>query len=748
MLSGKFLNCYGIKDFDMKEIEFSFPNNSAIIYAPNGVMKTSFANVFRDISQGLETKDRIFKELQSSYSINYYSSNYTNTSLSKRDNIYVVQSIDDTFIPANESLGILLADEKTRKEYDVLMNQISGIIEELCIELSNLSGIKKQEIEKMLKKDLNMKEDSDWYDILFKLKENSSQDNIVQVLSSIKYSEILNEKTEAIIVSSNFSTLIKNYINSLNEVLSKNEYLSRSFNDYNADDLGKSLKKNNLFANNHTIVLNDGTVISSFNEWNSFVEKQMNELYKDESLSKSLKELTKKLTGNENVRRFRDIISANPSIIPYLSDISNMKKLFWITYINNLENGIEHYFETIQKFSERIKELYETANQQSERWNKVVSEFNKRFKVPFEVKIKNKANILLKDEAPNLYFEYSRGKGTNDVHIQDCKKEELLPSLSMGEKRALYLLYVIFDIEMIKKKACEGSIQYLIILDDIADSFDYKNKYAIIEYMDDIKKNDHIDLLVLTHNFDFYRTVASRLNISSKNCYIVQKDENDILNMNEFSYKNDYFKKGLLEPLKSDKIDSDDKKIKLISSIPFFRNIAEYMSFESEYDSLTCFLHVKKMPMDTEKIKLSDLWSILCGISSKLNKNALSSYDENYIVAVRKLANNICNMQGEEVSLENKIVLSIAIRLELELFLKQILNINNISLDCSGVQTRVWSNLAKPFLTSEQVKIVDEVNIMTPESIHLNSFMYEPIIDISNWSLKALYKDVVNMKNL
>ena len=211
MLSGKFLNCYGIKDFDMKEIEFSFPNNSAIIYAPNGVMKTSFANVFRDISQGLETKDRIFKELQSSYSINYYSSNYTNTSLSKRDNIYVVQSIDDTFIPANESLGILLADEKTRKEYDVLMNQISGIIEELCIELSNLSGIKKQEIEKMLKKDLNMKEDSDWYDILFKLKENSSQDNIVQVLSSIKYSEILNEKTEAIIVSSNFSTLIKNY---------------------------------------------------------------------------------------------------------------------------------------------------------------------------------------------------------------------------------------------------------------------------------------------------------------------------------------------------------------------------------------------------------------------------------------------------------------------------------------------------------------------------------------------------------
>ena len=42
MLSGHFENCYGIKEFDMGTgIDFS-RSNKAIIYAPNGVMKTSF----------------------------------------------------------------------------------------------------------------------------------------------------------------------------------------------------------------------------------------------------------------------------------------------------------------------------------------------------------------------------------------------------------------------------------------------------------------------------------------------------------------------------------------------------------------------------------------------------------------------------------------------------------------------------------------------------------------------------------
>ena len=89
-----------------------------------------------------------------------------------------------------------------------------------------------------------------------------------------------------------------------------------------------------------------------------------------------------------------------------------------------------------------------------------------------------------------------------------------------------------------------------------------------------------------------------------------------------------------------------------------------------------------------------------------------------------------------------------AIRLELEKFLKPILIANNISLECQEVQTRCWSENAKPFLTEEQLRIVDEINIMTPESIHLNSFMYEPIIDMSDWALKKLFVEALKLNGL
>ena len=51
-------NCYGIKAL---KTEFDFSEKRAYaIYAPNGVMKTSFAKTFQDLASGQKTVDRIF----------------------------------------------------------------------------------------------------------------------------------------------------------------------------------------------------------------------------------------------------------------------------------------------------------------------------------------------------------------------------------------------------------------------------------------------------------------------------------------------------------------------------------------------------------------------------------------------------------------------------------------------------------------------------------------------------------------
>ena len=41
-----------------------------------------------------------------------------------------------------------------------------------------------------------------------------------------------------------------------------------------------------------------------------------------------------------------------------------------------------------------------------------------------------------------------------------------------------------------------------------------------------------------------------------------------------------------------------------------------------------------------------------------------------------------------------------------------------------------------------EIKVLNKVNLMTPENIHLNSFMYEPILDMANLHLKRLFDEV------
>ena len=42
---------------------------------------------------------------------------------------------------------------------------------------------------------------------------------------------------------------------------------------------------------------------------------------------------------------------------------------------------------------------------------------------------------------------------------------------------------------------------------------------------------------------------------------------------------------------------------------------------------------------------------------------------------------------------------------------------------------------------------MDEINLVTPESIHLNAFMYEPLIDISVWNLVAIFLKTADLGN-
>ena len=47
----------------------------------------------------------------------------------------------------------------------------------------------------------------------------------------------------------------------------------------------------------------------------------------------------------------------------------------------------------------------------------------------------------------------------------------------------------------------------------------------------------------------------------------------------------------------------------------------------------------------------------------------------------------------------------------------------------------------------EEVKLMEQVNLMSAENIHINAFMYEPILDLSDKHLKDIYKKIKSLLN-
>jgi hypothetical protein len=183
-----------------------------------------------------------------------------------------------------------------------------------------------------------------------------------------------------------------------------------------------------------------------------------------------------------------------------------------------------------------------------------------------------------------------------------------------------------------------------------------------------------------------------------------------------------------------------DKK-KQIACIPFMRNIIEYTKGDAsdEYRLLTSVLHSKP---DTKSITLGNLdevFSATFGIDGK-------SFDQSLVVAdqIQSVAQS-CLGNAAGLNFENKIVLSMAIRMAAEDFMIARIADPAFVASIQSNQTAVLFDRFKASCTGDEheMHVLQRVMLMTPESIHLNSFMYEPIIDMSDDHLRKLYREVV-----
>lgn len=720
VLGIKLENCYGIQQLDAT-LSFSggskIPFGSAFsIYAPNGFMKTSLARTFLDFQEGRDSQDLIFPARPTSRSIT--------SDLAApiaRESIFVIKPYVERY--AGGGTSTLLVNPKLRSEYEEAVRNIESTQEDLLKALKEISGWPgKTTPSSEIKEVFQFKSP---YEFFAELANGLDGDTR---FSDLSYVEIFNDKTIAAFKAGTLNEQLQEYMSKYQELVDKSPLLSNKFNHTGAADVSKNLQSNGFFDASHTLNISNGgekLEISSAKDLEALVVAEKERILGDKELSKKFEAVDKQLQKNAELKKFREYLTGHPEILAELADFNGFRKKLWNSYFNVAQVALSSFATAYASAKDVIAETARQAVEEKTKWTAVVTQFNERFYVPFKLVVQNQQDVILKGETPKVVFEFRDGQGTCGV-----EEDKLLQVLSQGEKRALYILNVLFEIQARR----ESTQQTLLIIDDIADSFDYKNKYAIIEYFNEISKIPFFRLVFLTHNFDFHRTISSRLQIARSRRLFAKKNQGALSFVEEKYQKNPFliWKSGLA-----------NKSAYLVASIPFVRNLAEYCHgvTSPHYLKLTSLLHIKS---DSLTLTIGDLEASFKATLLDQASLALPNPAKSAMQLIYDEAEALAAKADDDVELESKVILSIGIRLRAEEFMISKINDAAFVASISSNQTfELYSRFSLDFPGAiDQIMVLSQVNLMTPENIHLNSFMYEPILDMSALHLYDLYEKV------
>lgn len=711
-------NCYGIRKLAVT-LDFSKANAIAV-YAPNGSMKTSLAQTFQDIATGVASKDRIFSSRPNKRAVK----DECNADLPK-DGVVVVRPYDEV-MGHTAKTSTLLVNPTLRKEYETLHAEID-VAKDALIKALREQSKSKRDIEKELSTAFTANADK-FYVALNRIKDEVA-DCPDAPLKDVAYDLLFDEKVLGFLETKDFKTAIDSYIKKYNELLAASTYFKKGvFNYYNAAQIAKQLADNGFFAANHSINLNAGEKreITTPKELEDLIAKEKEAITGDKDLRKKYAELEKLIQKNVTVREFEAYLLDHEELLTKFANMADFRQEVWKAYIESNYSLYTALLDKYQSAETRRKEIEEQAKKERTQWEEVIDIFNDRFFVPFKLEVSNRVGVVLgQEEMLNLGFVFHDGAEQAQVD-----RASLLQALSTGEKKAFYILNILFEIEA-RKKAGQNTF---VVVDDIADSFDYKNKYAIIQYLMDISESPHFKQLILTHNFDFFRTVQSRF-VGYSNCLMASKTAVGIDLQQATGIQNVFVKDW--KPA----FYGDPKK--KIASIPFMRNLIEYTrgDADQEFLRLTSLLHWKS---DSDAITVADLDGIYNNLFSQ---NGASQDAKKSVTSLINEEAEKCLTAPDGINFENKVVLAIATRLAAERFMIGKINDQPFVSAISNNQTAKLLKKFKELFAADHanIGILQRVSLMTPENIHLNSFMYEPILDMSDGHLRKLYGDVLDL---
>jgi hypothetical protein len=714
--------CYGIRKL-VHQFDFSSCPAYAI-YAPNGSMKSSLAQTFKDMADGKPPTDRIFPARTSARTITDEKGQEL-----PRDRILVLPPYSEFFRP-NEKTSTLLVNNVLRQEYEKLHTDIDNSKSAFIGAMKSQSQGSKKDLEQEIALAFTKKNDENSFYVALERASIELADQKTAPFKDVAYDSIFDDKVIEMVKGNDFKTALEDYIKRYNALLAASTYFKKGvFEYYNASQIAKALADNGFFNAKHTIVLHAGKKkeISTEQELEKVIKEELDQITEDPQLKKIFAGIKKGLERNKDVRTFQQYLCDHELLLPHFKNMDQFKEDIWRSYFKANEKAFNDLLVHYRNVKARRAEIEEEARKEITQWEKAIDLFNERFFVPFTLEAKNKAAVVLTHD-PILDLSYTFKDGADSTPIGETV---LMASLSQGEKKALYILNIIFEIEVRRQDKRET----LFVVDDIADSFDYKNKYAIIQYLQDISDGPVFKQIILTHNWDFFRTVSGRF-IGDAGCLMATRDNNGIVLSKAGATRNIFVKDWKPAFFK-------DKK-KQLASIPFMRNLIEYThgTSDPDYLTLTSLLHWKTTSGTITQKNLDDIYNRLFG------GNGASANPTVPVIDLIKQEAAACLTAGTAANFEHKIVLSIAIRLGAEAYMAtKIADPAFVSMIKRNQAWALFKRFCQDFPNETiAIKTLRGVLLMTPENIHLNAFMYEPLIDIGDDHLRGLYNDVLKLK--
>ncbi len=710
-------NCYGIAHL---EHEFDFRGNKPkayAVYAPNGLMKSSFAKTFEALASGESPKEERFNRPSTCLV------QADGSPISKED-VYVLKSEIDISSDGSAITNILV-NPAQKARYDELLVDLEKMKSKLIASLQKASKVKKGDIEGKMLADWGQ---SDFAACVEKIKGITVEED----LSAFEYATIFDPKAIEVLKSKEFAEKADEFNQRYQELFNQagTVYLRGVFNPARAEASIGALSKQGFFAGGHRVHLRgDANPVDE-----TELRQKLDAINARIDADEGLKKLRENLAKNAQTLALTDLIEKLSSHqVEYLleklkpENQDEFRQELWAFYVQASPDA-SPYVTLWAESKEEIKRIEIEATQAVPTWTNAVELFNSRFvDMPFTLSVANQAEAALGKDKAKLKFTFKDG-----ADIVEWSRSEL-KTLSQGEKRALYLLNFIFEVEA-RKLATKETV---FIIDDIADSFDYKNKHAIVQYLRDVSRIEHFHQIVLTHNFDFYRTLNLTF-VPYERCLMANKAAGEIILTKADGVRNYFIGKW------KDNVTTDD--CILCATIPFSRNLIEYTkgSTDRDYLQLTSLLHWKR---DTAAITVGDYIKVY-------NRLFGTSYDTGRTEPLRDVlfreADEICTKTTQPgLILEDKVVLSIAIRMKAEVFLVDQIRgyMGQDDYWCEEEnQFRVLNDQYASYgPPTRPMATLDKVSITVSSNIHLNSFMYEPILDLSVEHLKELYREVESL---